>query len=110
MRGQTESVATDPSRHLATTNYCIAKGLFDPLVGDQKRHRRNFETQSLCSFKIDKRLEFRRLLNRRIGRPCSPYGCRAGDGALLSVNSKRISSWTLTNRAPELPYQSLGSA
>lgn len=31
----------DPSRHLATTNYCIATGLFDHLVGTAEHGRWN---------------------------------------------------------------------
>ena len=48
-----------------------APGLFDHLIGQREQLRRHVEAKRLCGFEIDDELEFRGLLNRKVGRLCA---------------------------------------
>ena len=50
--------AFDPKRTFATVNYCIAKGLFDHLVGDGEHVLRHFDAKRSRRLQVDDKLEF----------------------------------------------------
>ena len=54
-------VENDPSRHFATANYRIAKGLLDHLVGDREQTRWNGKPHRFCGSHIDDEVELGRL-------------------------------------------------
>ena len=43
----------DPERHFATANYCIAKGSFNNLVGEDEQGGWNSQAERFGSFEID---------------------------------------------------------
>jgi hypothetical protein len=55
----------DPSRHFATVNCRIAKGL-DWLVGSGEQHRRHFDTNLLRGLEVDRQFVFGQHLNRKV--------------------------------------------
>ena len=61
------ATVNDPKRHFATINSCIAKSLFDYLVGNGEEPGRHGETKRLHSRKIDYKLELFRLHDWQIG-------------------------------------------
>ncbi len=52
------AAANDPKRTFATVNYCIAKGLFDHLVGDGEHVLRHFDAKRSRRLQVDDKLEF----------------------------------------------------
>jgi hypothetical protein len=60
------SVVIDPKETLRVADYCVAKGLFDQLVGGSEQRGRNGESKRLGGLEIDDEIEFGRLLDRDI--------------------------------------------
>ena len=58
--------ANDPKETLRVADYCIAKGLFDHLVGGSEQRGRHGEFKRLGGLEIDDEIEFGRLLDRDI--------------------------------------------
>jgi len=46
------------ARHFATIDYCIAKGLSDPLVGGRKKRIRHRQAEDIRGLQIDRLFEF----------------------------------------------------
>src|SRR4029077_791670 len=58
----------DPKRPIVSINWRCAKGSFDHLVGAAEQRNRDRDAERLSGLEIEDQLDFRRLLDRQIGR------------------------------------------
>jgi hypothetical protein len=55
--GDRRSVAHDPDRTSSGNLFCVARVLFNHLVGDGEQSRRHFDAERLCRLQVDDELE-----------------------------------------------------